>query len=209
VVPGQLEALAEQMDKALCYISRAGVPDPPAEPGGSLRPGLSFVVAPVPQRSGPQSPVVPAALLFLMGIAILSEIGWWAAQFLPFLRGGQPTTALLLEVRPETSRGRTGSLTYLYPDLAGEGHQGTYTWAGGKNSHNRLHAGESVPVWFLKDTPVTCYFGEPDVDLRSCLGVTAFGVLLLVGATAALWEWRRQRRQQAVVVSSFWWVIRT
>jgi hypothetical protein len=92
-------------------------------------------------------------------------MGWLAAQCLPFLRGGQPTTALLLEVRPETQPGQTGSLTYLYVDLAGEGHQGSYTWAGGKNSHNRLHAGESVPVWFLKDAPEKCYFGEPNMDL--------------------------------------------
>src|SRR5690348_6826166 len=135
-------------------------------------------------------------------------MGWWATEFVPFLRGGQATTALLLEVRPETHPGASGSLTYLYVDAAGESHQGTYCWAGGKNSHNRLHAGESVPVWFLTDAPDRCYFGEPDMDLRRCLVGAGVGVFLLAGAAAAVWDWRRLRRRQVVIVSSFWWVLR-
>jgi hypothetical protein len=163
------------------------------------------VIAP---RSGSQSPLSAAVVPILAGVGILAGMGWWASQFLPFLRGGQATTALLLEVRPETGPGRSGSLTYLYSDSAGEGHQGTYSWTGGKNSHNRLHAGESVPVWFLKDAPDRCYFGEPDKDLLRCLFVAGVGLLLVGGAAAALWEWRRLRRYQVVVVSSWWWVLR-
>jgi hypothetical protein len=151
---------------------------------------------------------VTAVILILAGIALLAGMGWWATQFVPFLRGGQATTALLLEVRPESSPERSGSLTYLYVDPAGEGHQGSYRWTGGKNSHNRLHAGESVTVWFLKDAPDRCYFGEPDSDLRRCLVGAGVGIVLLAAAAAALWEWRRLRRRQVVVVCSFWWVLR-
>ena len=162
----------------------------------------------MPQHSGARSPLVPAGLVFLVGLALLAGMCWWATRFLPFLRGGQATTALLLEVRPETSPDRSGSLTYLYVDPAGEGHQASYCWTGGKNSHNRLRAGESVPIWYLKDAPDRCYFGEPDKDLRGCLVGAAVGVFLSAGAAAAVWDWRRLRRRQVVVVSSFWWVIR-
>ena len=161
-----------------------------------------------PQSSRSGSPLLPAVLLFLTGVALLAGMGWWATQFLPFLHGGQPTTALLLEVRPKTNPGCSGTLTYLYLDAAGEGHQASYCWAGGKNSHNRLHAGESVPVWFLKDAPDRCYFGEADKDLRGCLVGAAIGLFLVAGAAAVLWDWRRLRHRRVVVVSSLWWVIR-